>query len=116
VNATVGGNTTLSAPLGHINVHIRDSSALLIHENPQYTIEQTRESDYALLVSQAKDGYAFGTAYLDDGISYPPGPNTTVTFTVSESQVVIESKGAYNVGQRLQNITVLGMILLIRPG
>jgi alpha-glucosidase len=108
VNATVGGNTTLSAPLGHINVHIRDSSALLIHANPQYTIAETRETDYTLLVSQAKDGYAFGTAYLDDGISYPPGPNKTVTFAVSEGQIIIESKGLYNVQQKLQNVTVLG--------
>jgi alpha-glucosidase len=112
VNATVGANTTLSAPLGHINVHIRDSSALLIHANPQYTITQTQQTDYTLLVSQAKDGYAFGTAYLDDGISYPPGPNTTVTFAVSEGQIVIDSKGSYNVEQKLQNVTVLGMIFL----
>ena len=51
-------------------MHIRDGSALLLHAAPAYTIHDTRAGPYSLLVSQAADGYAFGTAYLDDGETF----------------------------------------------
>ena len=75
-----GGNTTLDAPLSHINVHIGDNSALLLHQEPGYTTYETREGPYALLVSLNVAGTAFGTAYVDDGISFPPGPSLCLTF------------------------------------
>ncbi len=82
VNASIGTNTTLDAPLGHINVHIRDGAALLLHSSPAYTVEETRQGPFSLLVSLSSAGEAFGTAFLDDGVSFPPGPSTTVTFNV----------------------------------
>ncbi|TFK48006.1 hypothetical protein OE88DRAFT_1665015 [Heliocybe sulcata] len=109
VNATSGANTTLDAPLGHINVHIRDGAALLLHAEPAYTIEETRQGPYELLISVATDGSAFGTAYIDDGVSSPPGPNTTVTFSVSSGKLDIKSEGAYEVGSKVTNVTVLGV-------
>ncbi|KAI0338173.1 glycoside hydrolase family 31 protein [Trametopsis cervina] len=109
VNATSGANTTLAAPLGHINVHIRDGSVLLLHSKPAYTINETRQGPYSLLVSQASDGYAFGTAYIDDGESVPPTPNRTVEFTASKSQVKILTRGDFHVTQKLDTITILGV-------
>ncbi|EGN94287.1 glycoside hydrolase family 31 protein [Serpula lacrymans var. lacrymans S7.3] len=109
VNATVGGNTTLSAPLSHINVHIRDHSALLLHAEPAYTIAETRAGPYALLISLDTAGTAFGNAYVDDGISSPPGPSTVLTFTVANGELNVKSEGAWAIEQMLEEITVLGV-------
>ena len=108
VNATVGGNTTLSAPLGHINVHIRDGSAILLHSQPAYTIAETRQGPYSLLVSQAADGYAFGTAYIDDGETIPPTPSRTLQFHVTSGAIAISGSGSFKVNETLEIITVLG--------
>ncbi|KAJ6468608.1 glycosyl hydrolases family 31-domain-containing protein [Mycena vitilis] len=109
VKANSGTNTTLAAPLGHINVHIRDGAALLLHETPAYTVEDTRQGAFALLVTQSADGHAFGTTYLDDGVSDPPGPSTIVTVSASTGSVKISSAGTFNVGQKLAQVTVLGV-------
>ncbi|KAH9947326.1 glycosyl hydrolases family 31-domain-containing protein [Amylocystis lapponica] len=108
VNASAGTNTTLDAPLGHINVHIRDGSALLLHAQPAYTVAETRAGPYALLVAQAADGYAFGTAYVDDGETVPPTPNRTLTFVARAGALLIASRGDYRMEQKLESITVLG--------
>ncbi|KAF9235080.1 glycoside hydrolase family 31 protein [Melanogaster broomeanus] len=109
VNATPSANTTLNAPLSHINVHVRDSSILLLHQNPAYTIYETREGPYKLLVSLDKAGAASGNAYVDDGISYPPGPSRILTFQAGNSTLKIESNGKYSIPQMLETITVLGV-------
>ncbi|KAI0652641.1 glycosyl hydrolases family 31-domain-containing protein [Trametes meyenii] len=108
VNATAGGSTTLNAPLGHINVHVRDGAALLLHAEPGYTTTETRAGPYALLVSQDAEGHAFGTAYIDDGESLPPTASTTVTFRASKGNVTIAATGRYHVAQKLETVTVLG--------
>jgi alpha-glucosidase len=108
VNAT-GQSTTLDAPISHINVHIRDNSALLLHQVPGYTIYETREGPYSLLVSLNAAGTAFGTAYVDDGISFPPGPSRSLTFQAAEGTLVIDSNGEYEIVQMLETITVLGV-------
>ncbi|OJA08618.1 hypothetical protein AZE42_04838 [Rhizopogon vesiculosus] len=70
VNAMSRGNITLDAPISHINVHTRDNSALLLHQEPGYTIYETREGPYVLLVSLNVAGTAFGTAYMDNDTSF----------------------------------------------
>ncbi|KAJ7240162.1 glycosyl hydrolases family 31-domain-containing protein [Mycena haematopus] len=109
VKAASGTNTTLAAPLGHINVHIRDGAALLLHQTPAYTTEETRQGPFALLVTQSANGAAFGSTYFDDGISDPPGPSTTVTVTASKSSVRIASAGKFKIAQKLAQVTVLGV-------
>ncbi|KAJ7623867.1 glycosyl hydrolases family 31-domain-containing protein [Mycena polygramma] len=109
VKANSGTNTTLAAPLSHINVHIRDGAALLLHETPAYTVEETRQGAFALLVTQSADGHAFGTTYLDDGVSDPPGPSTIVTVSAGTGSVKISSAGKFNVAQKLAQVTVLGV-------
>ncbi|KAJ3553463.1 hypothetical protein NM688_g3600 [Phlebia brevispora] len=108
VNATVGGNTTLAAPLGHINVHVRDGSVILLHQQPGYTITETRQGPYSLLVSQATDGYAFGDAYIDDGESIPPTPSTRLTFHAAKGSLKIAGEGSFSLEEKLDTITILG--------
>ncbi|KAF8879211.1 glycoside hydrolase family 31 protein [Gymnopilus junonius] len=109
VKATPSQHTTLSAPLGHINVHIRDGSAILRHTSPAYTIEETRRGPYFLLVSLTSEGIARGTAYVDDGISYPPGPNRILGFGVARNELTISGEGSFLVEQRLEEVTILGV-------
>ncbi|KAF8547986.1 glycoside hydrolase family 31 protein [Imleria badia] len=109
VDATPGANTTLSAPISHINVHIRDSSILLLHQEPAYTIYETREGPYSLLISLNEAGTAMGNAYVDDGESYPPGANRTLNFFASDGELDIESTGEYSICQKLDTITILGV-------
>ena len=109
VNATAGGNTTLDAPLGHINVHVRDGAAILLHAEPGYTTAETRTGPYALLVTQDAAGYAFGTAYVDDGESVPPTPNATVTVEAQKGRLTVSAMGNYTIEQKLETVTVLGV-------
>ena len=102
-------NTTLAAPLGHINLHVRDGAAILLHQQPAYTIAETRAGPYALLVHQAEDGYAFGTAYIDDGETVPPTPNTTLTITARRGALTLRSSGDYQIAEQLGEVTVLGV-------
>lgn len=108
LEANVGTNTTLDAPLGHINVHVRDGSVILLHSKPGYTITETQASPYTLLISQAKDGYAFGTAYFDDGETVPPTPHSDVQFHVSKGSLKIATSGNFHITQKLSAVTVLG--------
>lgn len=108
VTASAGTPTPLSAPLGHIPVHIRDGAAILLHAAPGYTTAETRLSPFALLVSLTKDGHASGSAYLDDGESVPPTPSRTVTFAVGAGVLHITSSGTYTAVPALERVTVLG--------
>ncbi|KAL4243910.1 glycosyl hydrolase 31 family protein [Abortiporus biennis] len=111
VNTTNDGSTTsLPAPLGHINVHIRDGSVLLLHDKPVYTVTETRAGPFALLVCLSNDGSAFGTAYIDDGETVPPTPNTTLTFEASKGQKLeLSPKGSFRISQTLETLIILGV-------
>ena len=108
VSSTPGATVTLDAPLGHINVHIRDGSAILLHAQPGYTTTETRNGPWELLISLDKDGRAFGTAYIDDGESLQPTPHTNLKFWAVGGVLLIEADGNYPLQQKLANITVLG--------
>jgi alpha-glucosidase len=106
-----GSNATamLSAPLGHIPVHVREGAALLLHGEPGYTIEETRRGPFKLLVVLSHhDGRAFGTAYLDDGDSDPPGPSRILKITATDGQIRIEAQGQFKVESLLKEVVVLG--------
>ncbi|KAJ3793712.1 glycosyl hydrolases family 31-domain-containing protein [Lentinula aff. detonsa] len=108
VNAS-NGTATLSAPLGHINVHIRGGSALLLHAMPGYTTTETRTGPFSLLVSLESTKHAFGTAYIDDGVTNPPSESRDITFSATTNQLHISSDGNFTVEQTLQQITILGV-------
>jgi len=58
----------LSAPITHINVHVR-GGAILPLQAPAYTTAETRANPYSLLVALDESGQASGSLYLDDGES-----------------------------------------------
>jgi alpha-glucosidase len=65
---------TLDAPLSTIPVHIRSGSIILIHRDTGYTLTETREAPFSLLVYLDSNNYADGCTKIDDGISYPGKP------------------------------------------
>ncbi|KAF5391185.1 hypothetical protein D9757_003120 [Collybiopsis confluens] len=103
------GTATLSAPLGHINVHIRGGAALLMHAKPAYTTTESRAGPFSLLVSLESHSNAFGTAYLDDGLSNPPAESRNVIFSATANELKISSCGNFIVGQKLEALTILGV-------
>jgi len=109
VNTTAGEPTILSAPLNHINVHIRDGSIFLLHSKPSYTITETSQGPYSLLVSLSPTLHAFGTAYIDDGESYPPGSHKTLTFTSTGGELRVSTNGSFHIDQKLELVTILGV-------
>ncbi|KIL65252.1 glycoside hydrolase family 31 protein [Amanita muscaria Koide BX008] len=109
VTPSDNGSVVRPAPLGHINVHIRDGAAILLYAKPAYTIYETQQGPFALVVTQASDGSSFGTAYLDDGESYPPGPSRELTITASVGEVSIKGEGTFQIEQNLEEATILGV-------
>ncbi|KAJ6533994.1 glycosyl hydrolases family 31-domain-containing protein [Mycena vulgaris] len=109
IDASTNGTTTLAAPLGHIPVHLRGGSALLMRATPGYTTTETRGGPFSLLVSLESNGHAFGGAYLDDGVSSPPGRNRTLTFTANTRTLSISGTGGFSVRQKLKDVVVLGV-------
>ncbi|KIJ28877.1 glycoside hydrolase family 31 protein [Sphaerobolus stellatus SS14] len=121
VQPSSSNTATLPAPLGTIPVHVRSGAALLLHAQPAYTIEETRAGPFEILVSLDHTGAAWGDAYLDDGISFPPGPNARLILTSTPAakgakggSVHITKSGAFKIAQGLERVTVLGVAT--KPG
>jgi alpha-glucosidase len=84
VEAKPQENVTLSAPLEHINVHVRGGSILPLQE-PGYTTTATRRNPWALLVALDSEGNASGDLYLDDGESLVPNATKIVDVSLLRS-------------------------------
>ncbi|ORY27649.1 alpha-glucosidase precursor [Naematelia encephala] len=108
---TSGGEVVeVDAPLGVIPVHIRSGSVLLIHDQPGYTLTETREAGYGVLVVLDGKGYAQGVAKIDDGLSLPVTEQTCLTLTATNwSCLNSTASGNYDIPQKLNSITILGL-------
>lgn len=74
---------TLSAPLEHINVHVRGRSILPL-QTPGYTTTDTRNNPYSLIVALDGQQQATGSLYLDDGVSLYPNATKLVQVRVAD--------------------------------
>nr|POF15174.1 alpha-glucosidase [Quercus suber] len=101
-------NVTLSAPLEHINVHVRGGSILPL-QAPAYTTAETRQQPYSLTVALDQHAAAAGSLYLDDGESLNPNATRLVQFTYSDNVLATKSQGSYHVSPPLSNITIAGI-------
>lgn len=103
----------LDAPLSTIPVHIRSGSVLLLHRDPAYTIYETKQGPYSLLVNLDSNGYATGCTKVDDGESLPSTGTKSLTFTVQDNNLSATSMalddGDYTIPQQLAEIVVLGV-------
>lgn len=109
LNVTANKNSTIPAPLSTINVHLRPGRAILSYTEPKYTISETSQQPYKLIVNLDKNASAFGNAYLDDGKSMPPTDNREATFKASKGTLSGKSTGSYKVNNTLDEIILLGI-------
>nr|OQO24766.1 hypothetical protein B0A51_07791 [Rachicladosporium sp. CCFEE 5018] len=108
VNAAPQQNVTLSAPLEHINVHVRGGSILPLQQ-PGYTTAETQSNPFGILVALNKDGKASGSLYLDDGVSLVPSATKVVTFNFANNVLSTQIEGSYHASAPLANVTVAGI-------
>ncbi|KAK4687888.1 alpha-glucosidase, partial [Tremellales sp. Uapishka_1] len=105
-----GGEQTVPAGLGEIPVHVRSGSVLLLHDSAEYTLTETRESGYAMLVTLDGKGYAEGVAKIDDGLSWPVNATTCLTLVANSSSCLSSTpSGDYQITQQLKTVTILGV-------
>lgn len=120
-------NTSIPAPLSQIkygplvpdahelkqtllSVHVRPGYIFLLNAAPAYTIYETTQGSYSILVSLDKYGAAKGEAYIDDGETQWPTPNKTVIFTASRTSFyAAPDSGAYDIPQTVSLVTILGV-------
>nr|BAE20170.1 alpha-glucosidase [Schwanniomyces occidentalis] len=103
-----GKNETLDAPLGHIPLHIRGGNVLPTQE-PGYTVSESRQNPFGLIVALDNDGKAQGSLYLDDGESLVVDSSLLVSFSVSDNTLSASPSGDYKADQPLANVTILGV-------
>lgn len=107
----VSGNQTiaLDAPLSTINVHVRGGGIIPLHQQPDYTIYETRQHPFDLLVALSDVGQtASGYLIDDDGISNN-APRTQVNFSADGKSVTGHAVASNFETQPLSTITVLGV-------
>ncbi|KAK5729270.1 hypothetical protein LTR15_002412 [Elasticomyces elasticus] len=100
-------NVTLSAPLEHINVHIRGGSILPL-QSPGYTTAETRDNPYSLVVALDESGQARGSLYLDDGESLVQNSTKLVQFSYTNNCLSSTIEGSYTAAPPLANVTIAG--------
>ncbi|KAK4686036.1 alpha-glucosidase, partial [Tremellales sp. Uapishka_1] len=108
IEVDTNDKATLETPLGHINIHTRSGSVLLIYNEPKYTLEETRKGSYGLVITLDDKGTAQGEVILDDGISVNSKERVT-QFSVSDNKLSITSNGKFEVHNLIENITILGL-------
>ncbi|KKY27734.1 putative alpha-glucosidase precursor [Phaeomoniella chlamydospora] len=103
-------NTTLSAPLGHIPVHIRGNHILATQEMAM-TTRAARLTPWSLLIAlDVTSQTAHGSLYLDDGESLTPNATKLISFDVSNgNSLSVNITGTFQDGNSLSNLTVLGV-------
>ncbi|KAG7666115.1 uncharacterized protein J8A68_000371 [[Candida] subhashii] len=107
-NFKPGKNETLDAPLGHIPLHLKGGHILPTQE-PGYTVADSRQNPFGLIVALDNNNAASGKLYLDDGESVNVEESLYVDFVASNSQLVVSPIGEYKVEQPLANVTILGV-------
>lgn len=101
-------NVTVEAALSTINVHLRPGKVLLTHSQPSYTVHETAQSPFGLVVNLNCHGYAKQHFYLDDGITPAPTRNSTLTVEATDAtKVHAHLKGDFQPQQKLSYVVVL---------
>ena len=96
----------LDAPLGHIPVHIRSGSVLLVYNEPKYTLKETREGSMGVVIHLNDNEEAEGVFHMDDGTSIDgesqrswrgadeAGPSKEVEIRVSQGRIAVMVEGS----------------------
>ncbi|SNX84476.1 probable Alpha-glucosidase precursor [Melanopsichium pennsylvanicum] len=100
-------NVTIAAELSTINVHLRPGKVLLTHTQPGYTVYETAQSAFGLMVNLNEQGEAKQSFYLDDGMTPSPTPNSTLVVSAANGMVNGSIIGDYKTAQNLSYVVVM---------
>ncbi|WVN88893.1 uncharacterized protein L203_104108 [Cryptococcus depauperatus CBS 7841] len=110
LNTSATGEATLDLPLGNIGVHVRSGSILLLYHEPAYTVKETKDGGYSVLVVLDGHGSAQGDAKVDDGESFPVVEQTCLSFTSSNSKTLTSKpEGNFYIPGNLKSATIVGV-------
>lgn len=100
-------NVTIDAPLGHIPVYVRGGSVLTT-QDPGYTISESREGDFGLIIALDDKSQAYGEVYIDDGESVR-SDSTWIEFEVCDNSLTAKARGEFAIDQSMKKFTILGV-------
>jgi alpha-glucosidase (family GH31 glycosyl hydrolase) len=104
----------LSAPLDHINVHVRGGH-IIPTQTPAMTTAESRLNNFQIVVALDQNGNAAGDLFIDDGESLPLDDDALsyihFSFDPSEDGYRLLADGIFNykTSSKLDTIFVLGM-------
>ncbi|XP_065189495.1 uncharacterized protein LOC135820114 [Sycon ciliatum] len=113
--SSTGAYVSLSAPMDHINLHIR-GGVTIPRQTPALTTKATRTNPFNLLVALDEDQSSLGYLFLDDGDSLGDSSHMFITYTTTcESsgcilQAKVTTKGSLETNTpKLDAVTVYGV-------
>ena len=105
-----GEKVTFDTPLTDINVHVRGGSTLLLHSEQKYTVTETTQTPFKLLVALDSTSVSNGFAYIDNGESVQGTNYTQIEFhTKNNSLESIVKVNDYQIDRVLNEIVIVGV-------
>ncbi|KAI8355100.1 alpha glucosidase [Choanephora cucurbitarum] len=98
---------TLDAPLTHIPIHIRGGS-IIPTKTAKYTVGETYDTDYKLIIALDHENEASGRLYIDDGESLHVKASSDIKFEYSYGQLKASGKFGYKKPEKLASVTIVG--------
>lgn len=87
VQASLGQNVTIDAPLGHIPLYLRGGNVIPTQE-PALTTRDARRNPWGVIAALGLEGSASGALYVDDGESLVQNSTLYVQVRHARSQSV----------------------------
>lgn len=97
---------TLDAPLTHIPIHIRGGS-IIPAKTAKYTVGETFETDYKLIIALDNKNRATGRLYIDDGESLHVKSSSDITFDYKNGKLTASGKFGYSKAEKLASVTII---------
>jgi alpha-glucosidase len=93
-----------------IPVHIRGGVVLPLRVQSANTTAALRKKDFELVVAPNRSGKAYGSLYMDDGVSIQQQATLDATYIYSGKSLKVTSRGSYNVGGlKYLSVKILGV-------
>ncbi|KAJ2686820.1 hypothetical protein IWW39_003359 [Coemansia spiralis] len=104
----VNGNVTLSAPLEHVNVHVRGGKIVPTQE-PAMTTADSRKGDFEFIVAVDEHGAAAGELYVDDGETFDTASRWIQLGYAGKALRIRQRSGKFKIIQPLSKLVLLGV-------
>ena len=91
-----------------IPVHIKCRNIVPIRVASANTTTALRTKDFELIVAPNGDDEAWGSLYLDDGVSLEPEVVSEISFTYEGGKLKADGTFGYDAGVSIKTVTVLG--------